>query len=220
MNMFFRRRLMLSVKDDEITADSYIQNGLIFQLDGIDDGNTSGHWIEKKNQYDFELFNSPSKETYGYRFSGGAYGVVSDTDVITIPSTYSIEIVIKEYSQTGFALVFGVPTTNYGYIALNGSNYSKPSISFRPKTMGSNGYQINKTDLGSIHVSPSLGVQNKDVLTITSVTSHFSTGTNYTLCHSSYSGTFYICAIRVYNRELSQEEVIFNQNVDQKRFSL
>ena len=39
------------------SADAYVQDGLVFQLDGIDKGNVEGAWVDRKAGRQFTLNN-------------------------------------------------------------------------------------------------------------------------------------------------------------------
>lgn len=81
---------------DAINSDSYIQDGLVFQLDGIDYGGTEGHWIERKNGYDFYEHAGTDLHTENdcMVFDGNSWFLCNDTIANYPDSTHSIEVVV------------------------------------------------------------------------------------------------------------------------------
>lgn len=88
-------------------ADAYIQDGLVFQLDGIDKGNDA--WIDRKGQKEFVLHNVVTNSN-NMEFNGtNSYAECSSTlgyDSVT----HTLEVVWEGNKVTGVPF-FGGPTS-------------------------------------------------------------------------------------------------------------
>ena len=77
------------------SADAYVQDGLVFQLDGIDKGNVEGAWVDRKAGRQFTL-NNCIVNSDNIEFNG------TDSEAIdndhyrfpTVPENYTIEVVL------------------------------------------------------------------------------------------------------------------------------
>lgn len=202
----------------------YITDGLIFWLDGIYKGNDPTRWKDLIGHKVFTLTGCTFQDR-GVYFGGvgsGIYaGAVSEdylTDTIEAAVTglgNQQTILCSPYnSQTmtrpGISLITGQKTPATGFV-IAGSNNSHKTIDgdARWKTLSVNEDRVvrnlsNGTFTGTnwwvppSETSTTIGRRNED---------------NY-----MFKGTMH--CLRIYNRKLTEEEMKFNQQVDNERFNL
>ena len=76
-------------------ADAYIQDGLVFQLDGIDKGNVEGAWVDRKAGRQFTL-NNCIVNSDNIEFNGTDSEAIDNDNYTlpTVPEKYTIEVVL------------------------------------------------------------------------------------------------------------------------------
>lgn len=196
-------------------ADAYIQDGLVFQLDGIDKGNDA--WIDRKGQKEFVLHNVVTNSN-NMEFNGtNSYAECSST-LGYDSATHTLEVVWEGNKVTGVPF-FGGPTSAELCLLPQGTPLRRLSFG-----TGMN-FIVNQPDelkmisanadniiynAGWIGTSAELEANASYNQTVASVGRYkFS---NY------FRGKIY--AIRVYNRKLSALEMLQNQLIDIERFGL
>ena len=198
-------------------ADAYIQDGLVFQLDGIDRGNVEGAWVDRKGQKEFVLHNVVTNSN-NMEFNGtNSYAECSSTlgyDSVT----HTLEVVWEGNKVTGVPF-FGGPTSAELCLLPQGTPLRRLSFG-----TGMN-FIVNQPDelkmisanadniiynAGWIGTSAELEANDSYNQTVASV-GRYKTS-NY------FRGKIY--AIRVYNRKLSALEMLQNQLIDIERFGL
>ena len=196
-------------------ADAYIQDGLVFQLDGIDKGNDA--WIDRKGQKEFVLHNVVTNSN-NMEFNGtNSYAECSST-LGYDSATHTLEVV-WEGNKVGGVPFFGGPTSAELCLLPQGTPLRRLSFG-----TGMN-FIVNQPDelkmisanadniiynAGWIGTSAELEANDSYNQTVASVGRYnFS---NY------FRGKIY--AIRVYNRKLSALEMLQNQLIDIERFGL
>ena len=196
-------------------ADAYIQDGLVFQLDGIDKGDSN--WIDRKGQKEFVLHNVVTNSN-NMEFNGtNSYAECSSTlgyDSVT----HTLEVVWEGNKVTGVPF-FGGPTSAELCLLPQGTPLRRLSFG-----TGMN-FIVNQPDelkmisanadniiynAGWIGTSAELEANASYNQTVASV-GRYETS-NY------FRGKIY--AIRVYNRKLSALEMLQNQLIDIERFGL
>ena len=77
------------------SADAYVQDGLVFQLDGIDKGNVEGAWVDRKAGRQFTL-NNCIVNSNNIEFNGiDSEAIDNDNYTLpTVPENYTIEVVL------------------------------------------------------------------------------------------------------------------------------
>ena len=196
-------------------ADAYIQDGLVFQLDGIDKGNDA--WIDRKGQKEFVLHNVVTNSN-NMEFNGtNSYAECSST-LGYDSATHTLEVVWEGNKVTGVPF-FGGPTSAELCLLPQGTPLRRLSFG-----TGMN-FIVNQPDelkmisanadniiynAGWIGTSAELEANASYNQTVASV-GRYKTS-NY------FRGKIY--AIRVYNRKLSALEMLQNQLIDIERFGL
>lgn len=222
---WLRRRMMANVGGGEqYDADSYIQDGLVFQLDGIDKGNDATKWIDRKGGIGFPYIAATSEVlTDSVHFTGS--GNLTGDTLITPSFAYdsmTIEICCTYDTRSGtnhVVLVCNVaPNFAFGWYNRTtlrcSSGLSKPVWSTSDMTV-----------LKTYSITSDHSLANINVLLTAGSNTQFSNnsgaielgGRSYNST-SGYSGDVY--AIRIYNRQLTLAEMAFNQAIDNERFNL
>ena len=95
------------------SADAYVQDGLVFQLDGIDKGNVEGAWVDRKAGRQFTL-NNCIVNSDNIEFNGTDSEAIDNDNYKfpTVPENYTIEVVL--YYGGGTILTQNSTTTSYG----------------------------------------------------------------------------------------------------------
>lgn len=232
----------------------YVQDGLIFQLDGIDKGNTEGYWTDLIGNIQYSLQNVYQVNSNNVHFR--ATPIYSNNYINQIPLiyesngryyNYTIEfcIDVDQDNKTGDQIIIGwQEKTSEQYPGSLCFNFTNNTI----LTMaGRQGYSTTKTlqnstafpdtMVGSLVASPTIVgsrasnyklILNQNELSLTTLSNTQFYVTNAPMsCIGGRSGNnwnrfFYgkIYAIRVYNRLLTNEEALHNQQLDIQRFGL
>lgn len=219
-NIVNRRRYM---GGSEIPASEYIQNGLVFHLDGIEYGGLEGHWIDLIQNIDFLGNVNRLSNGLGFRFD---MQTMTGSSNPVLPNTSpSIEMVIKDVvdpNDNNGITILGRPVDSSEvmirlYKDNNADFLYKAGVS--PKAKKYRLYERGFDNGAILYVD-----SNKCFLNKTGKTDTFNAVTGYGKPPTTYLGStrcqFSLFSIRIYNRELSDEEVFYNQSIDSKRFKI
>ena len=230
---WLRRRMMANVGGDN-PADSYIQNGLVFQLDGIEKGNDATKWIDRKNGIEWLNHNS-TRLSNGWYFDGATSYLTSsgmgtyDISTCTLEFVFDAEVsnaMWFAFVDAGANLVF-----NYTY------NYSGRNwLIIKGKSSGGSiggASPLDESIIGA-HIASMVAVPARAKVNVINGVQHINNNVNYSAAASAiigarisastnlpanfFKGTIY--AIRIYNRLLTVEEMLANQVIDNERFAL
>ena len=222
---WLRRRMMANVGGGEqYDADSYIQDGLVFQLDGIDKGNDATKWIDRKGGIGFPYIAATSEVlTDSVHFTGSGY---LTGDALITPSfaydSMTIEVACTYDTRSGtnhVVLVCNVaPNFAFGWYNRTtlrcSSGISKPVWSTSDMTVLKTYSITSDHSLANINVSLTAGSNTQ----FSNSSGAIELGGRSYNSTSGYSGDVY--AIRIYNRQLTLAEMAFNQAIDNERFNL
>lgn len=108
------------------SADAYVQDGLVFQLDGIDKGNVEGAWVDRKAGRQFTL-NNCIVNSDNIEFNGTDSEAIDNDNYTfpTVPKNYTIEVVLYYGGGSGL-LSQNNSSSGYGspmMVALYSTNY-------------------------------------------------------------------------------------------------
>lgn len=195
-------------------ADAYVQDGLVFQLDGIEKGGVDGVWKDLVGNKDFTLFNCITNPN-NIEFNGTNSQGIAETLGFD-SATHTLEFI---YSGTKVAGVpfFGGPTSEYLCVMPQGTPLrrltfgtgmkylSNPASELKMISANADGIILNGNKVGTSAELEANASYNDTIAC---------------LGHYKYANRFLgkIYAIRVYNRKLSYEEMIQNQAIDSVRF--
>lgn len=198
------------------SADAYVQDGLVFQLDGIDKGNVEGAWVDRKAGRQFTL-NNCIVNSDNIQFNGTDSKAVYN-QLLDFGTTTTVEVVFTREKVFGTIISSG---TKVELMALQlTSGYKYRYFSGNQKT------GMVFPDPTAIHTLsiPTSGRPILDQIAQPKTSKDFysesDTDTNtYVGGGPSYSkGKLY--SIRIYNRNLTQTEMLKNQMIDIGRFNI
>lgn len=196
--------------------EDYIRNGLVLWLDAIDKGNIAGAWIDKVGGHSFVGQNNP---TFGDNYimtsqSDGSY-LTNDSFPIYGSNESTIEVAISDHTDST-QLIF-MPKSTVGGIAFG--LYNNTGIIWSSEYRNS---IVMATGVKTASIRYNLAIVNGLSATL-SGGNVWSGGNNINYVGRRSSGNAYtgkIHAIRLYNRRLSENEMLHNQKLDNKRFNL
>lgn len=204
------------------TAPDYINDGLVFWLDGIDKGGTHGKWVDLIGGVEFQNHGATAIGK-GWRFDKSADDqpqyLDSETRLNYPVATHSVEVCFRYGEWEASALLFA--TNIEGSIA---AGYIKGGLfSFRHgDPRGSFVFAPDKEMAVSISAAANNGIANGAPLQFTDIQTWDAASYPHIGWRGYGSSVFIgeIYSIRVYNRLLSAEEMRHNQKVDARRFGL
>lgn len=195
--------------------EGYVQDSIIMWLDGIEKGDTEGVWSDLVGTNHFTN-NGATELTNGYEFTGTSYMTG------TSANTYSwegrtFEIVLEFAGNSSTELVY---MSNYGISFGRTSSQiivaSAPGVGAYADIYA--GLKAGKMLFAS---QENLGAVINGVLKSSNGDNYFDGGGIFLGKRSS--GSYFkgkIHAIRIHNRQLTQEEILQNQRLDNERFEL
>ena len=209
-----RRQGMMAVEPPP----DYIQDGLVFHLDGADA--TASQWVDRVGNIAFALTNTTLDGNGGVVFNGSAYGNYPYT--LDFPSsTHTIEVVLnKTETFGGLQVAFMINVSDK--VAFGFGSDGKFIVT---KSGNSNSRATWYTDSGLATYSVTNSNAYKDCAHMprrSSDTWFLRTGGTFVGSRSAdnafFKGTIY--QIRIYNRALTQQEIIYNQTIDMQRYNI
>lgn len=232
-----------------IYIDGYVQDGLVFHLDGINTGSdTANKWIDLIGGTSFDLIGNCTKAANFVNFPGSSwsYGIADKTCLDNLDlSNCTIEVVYKvngfnksdrKHSPIFFA-GFATESLN-SHIGLLSQHYNYHQFSFVPSSVQNKRWLLQPTDIDvnndiiRASLSSTIGFINGITAQPTGNKVNPDHKQNATvgaiLDYSEKSGSWNyrdvfignIYSIRVYNRCLTQNEISENANTDNSRFGL
>ena len=207
IDLLLRRREMVG-EEEEL---SYITDGLVFHLDGIDKGDTQGAWTDLVSG---TVFEGTAESQSNCFFFNNTY-LSNSSFSLGANSNYTVEICYKEtVKQNGVLFCSGNNTTGNIFMAHYLSIYLQKG----------NSYNIDRV----INTKYSLSLNSERCFQNLIGKTYKGVGSSYTNSRTNigcrYNGNYqlffrgYIYSIRVYNRNLTEAEILNNQKVDSKRF--
>lgn len=205
----------------QVGGKDYVQDGLIFMLDGIIKGENVGDWTDLIGGMRF-INHGAVEVDDGFVFNGSEY-MFGSSGVVYDSATYTIEVVIKSFTRSNWILC--TPSVN-GFVEGFSVCFGRGGIYYSKAQ--AYGYNLPTADSVTISLSSANGYCNKEQLyTISKDTFSdrnvwvLGARTGYptpTTPRNFFKGT--ICAVRIYNRTLTAKEIVNNQKVDNLRFNL
>ena len=218
-------------------ADAYIQDGLVFQLDGIDKGNVEGAWVDRKSGRQFTL-NNCIVNSDNIEFNGTDSEAIDNDNYTlpTVPEKYTIEVVLyygggsiltqrKSSSSSYGSPMMAALSSTINYLTIGRNLYAVEAL---PK----NKYmclqaQSRDSTLDTVQVNYNGNVLASRQGTSSIIAENFydygwpSVGCVWT-SYNSKAGHLLgkVYSIRLYNRLLTEEELYNNMVVDYMRFKI
>lgn len=214
--LLLRRREMMFKAERQ----DYITDGLIFWLDGYDATNDS--WTDKIGSRTFALHNC-SVSNHGVVFNGSSsYGDCSTNNF----AGATIEACIKRSNTSAWAVVFDQKsTTSEQNIVLSRSSGGTIYTRATDANVSQCVYAGQSNEIISAWQDGTKALVNGAQATIgtgnlrkTTTSNRLMIGLRVGSSTAYFNGTIY--AIRVYNRKLTEAEMLHNQHIENSRFNL
>lgn len=214
-----RRRTMGGSKQE-----NYIQDGLVFHLDCADYDSTLNTWVDKIGSVSFAMSNVSVDSLGGAVFNGTNSKGVASVALNNHIDTSTIEVAIKvNSSKTQFVLDSGISyAIGYGFYNNNTeviySMAVSRSIANVPNILGN----LLTNSICGVGLQK-LNVVNGNIGTFDSNSNGWSISQNYATIgvrgnnYQRFDGTIY--QIRIYNRHLTKDEMIYNQQIDMRKYN-
>ena len=202
----------------------YISDGLVFWLDGIEKGGTPDIWKNLVGNTYFPLGSNVVIEQNSVLFNGVSVEETGgDTAIPT--SIGTIELCGQDTVQSAYSIYAYAPSGHY-------LSMMRTTDGFQYDESTPNGWQFlsaNTTTLSpfSVSLNEQLGMLNGIAKNSVRRNENWSQGRPAKFNIGGVSGSYaqYSCkarihSVRIYNRQLSQAEMLANQRVDNARFNL
>ena len=224
LNLLMRRRaLQANPSAGEPELSSYISDSVLLWLDGLTPGDTSIGWQDIVSGYYFNNFGAEHTIS-GWEFNGASY-MDADDRIINYGFAgvnRTLEVVVRFKSKAGSAPVmigrtsgisFGLSSGTY---ALGNTSIQVPRVTPTEDLNVAVGFSVSNRSM-------QIAIENGVTLSLAGSQGAWSAAT-YLRLGATPSKSIYlegtIHAIRIHNRLLTQEELLYNQNLDKMRFAL
>lgn len=195
-------------------GESYIKDGLVFWLDGIDKGGEDGKWIDKVGGV---VFTPDGDVEWGNNY---VWGQLSATEGVGYPYREStIEFVLENrlnydrnvlwFNSGVCGCICGGSAANYILMGQCPGN-----------SLGYDDAYIRKAGTHCLSANANLALHNLAVVGSPVRTDYWNNRANYAIVLPVATPYVAVHSIRIYDRLLSEEEMRHNQEVDVKRFNL
>jgi hypothetical protein len=220
-----RRRMLLQMAKQE----QYVTNGLVLWLDGLNRGGVAGKWHDLIGTEVATLTGEYAELTDGVDFySGNGYGVFTSSHKINYLNgsiEFAVELTAVETTGRPVCCIGG----NYeiGGTIASKSGSTGPVIRFYYQNVGVKAWTLPNSEIGQLKFTASGNNARGIINGITAdAYENFSGMTPYSMYRLASRGDGntkfkgIIHALRVYNRQLTADEMLNNQRLDNKRFNL
>ena len=194
------------------SADAYVQDGLVFQLDGIDKGNVEGAWVDRKAGRQFTL-NNCIVNSDNIQFNGTDSEAVYN-QLLDFGTTTTVEVVFTREKFFGTIIssgdkiqIMALELTS-GYRFFSG-NQKTGAVFPDTTTIHTLSIPTSERPILDQIAQPKT---SKDFYSISDTNTYVGGGPSYS------KGKIY--SIRIYNRNLTQAEMLKNQMIDIERFNI
>lgn len=199
------------------SADAYVQDGLVFQLDGIDKGNVEGAWVDRKAGRQFTL-NNCIVNSDNIEFNGTDSEAVYN-QVLDVGTTTTLEVVFIKEKTSATIISSGDKVQLIALHTIEGYNYrffSGKQITGQPFP--------DPTAIHTLSI-PTSGRPILDQIAQPKTFKDFDSESESDTTHTYVGGgpsylKGKIYSIRIYNRNLTQAEMLKNQMIDIERFNI
>ena len=206
----------IDVNPHTVSNIPYIQDGLIFYLDGIYK-NSDTKWKDIINNIEFTSYDSVTRNNNCYTFTNGylqGSGTILNSTNITVEVCY--------YTTKSTFFIFGISNANNYPIYYNAAGritFMQKNSTYKSHTAQYNTVSINldRCIANGKSIAKDGGTDYWTASGATNVI-RIGKGTSGGANSNYFTGNLY--SIRVYNRKLTQEEMLKNQQADNKRFNL
>lgn len=200
----------------------YEQNGLVLWLDGILKGSTANAWTDLVAGHVFEPVGNVAFNTDNVQFGydGNSYLVNTSNTYVANPSAAAGTIEVVAEKLGALYVVFIPSNTNPGICFIE---RAARGILWRyggGETVKQYTPTVSK---GSYSISINYKKENGTDMTMSESTATYVSSTGIAACvgrsnNSYFNGKVY--SVRVYNRHLTEDEIMHNLSIDNARFNL
>lgn len=199
------------------SADAYVQDGLVFQLDGIDKGNVEGAWVDRKAGRQFTL-NNCIVNSDNIEFNGTDSEAIYN-QLLDIGTTTTLEVVFIKEKTSATIISSGDKVQLIALHTIDGYNYrffSGNQVTGQPFP--------DPTAIHTLSI-PTSGRPILDQIAQPKTYRDFDSESESDTTHTYVGGgpsylKGKIYSIRIYNRNLTQAEMLKNQMIDIERFNI
>lgn len=198
----------------------YISDGLVFWLDGINKGQTAGAWTDLIGG---EIFvtqrGNPIEQQNGWYFDGVSNLYAPNMgQLVGNNSAFTIEVCISASAANKIAIylcpcILAEWNNKISYRNIRGSVGANPT------------YSGSLTTYKTISLNSVNGIADFSILNTSSnetwgdaTADPFAIGGRYSDSTYGFIGTIH--SVRIYNRYLTTDEMMYNQQIDNERFNL
>lgn len=198
----------------------YVQDGLIFWLDGKDIGANDGFWTDLVGGRMFNIPSGVTHDGYGFVFASGHGDMLADDYVDWNYATCHLEVCVSGFTKNSGAVLLYDDRKNVGLALGNLANYLVYGHTYKSDR---NAFNFDNTS-STISVSSIGAWQNGEACTKpASYTYWLGGGKGISLGSNGNGGRIYtgtVYSVRVYNRYLTEADVLANYAVDRERFGI
>lgn len=214
MGMMINRRRAYGGKKE----DTYIQDGLVFWLDGINKGNDPTAWTDLVGGIKFVWNNSVVVQNDHIDTTSITQSLVGDKSALFPTNSSTIEVVVSMPNNTNGIVFMGVANGNICF----GMWDNTLGLTTAPIVFHAQFYIFENNKIYSFSCSKSLVSQNKTNLSIVNSSYWSNADSNLYVGGRAnnqllFKGNIY--CIRIYNRQLTEADVAYNYDIDRKRFN-
>lgn len=210
-------------------AKDYIKDGLVFHLDGSDLNTVTHKWIDKVGNMTFEMSNGVTRNDAGNGavFASGSEGHCSGgfpysewggytvtIEVVFTPVSAPVYSILSDTSGTSDSLLaIGVNTGNKIRCRRKGTQWAIPIEDTHIVSICNSYCYDNKNQIESTDSNVNNTAKNDKIWLGRQDINPNTQGARY-----SFVGTVY--QIRIYNRVLTEDEVLYNQSIDAVKYGI
>lgn len=210
----FRRRLMMQAKAQPFEC-PYITDGLVFWLDGINKGNSAAGWQDLIGKYVFPWISRTTQGENCVIFGSGS-GAMANKKVPNFGTGSTIEGCCSGGSNSQWQIVF------IQSVMMLARDSSGTQLTFKTRRTGGR-FKVTVPTTFTASANDNVALVN-GVKSTTIQNSDWNAAQYSCIGSRGGSGAYpyvgNVHSIRIYNRLLTEEEMLFNQQVDNERFNL
>ena len=209
--------------------ESYISDGLVFRIDGKKRGTVADTITDLVGGMQF-INHGVTFANNGIVFNGSACFSTKINNILPANSDYTVEIAFRP-GATGTQYMFGSGDNDHAdrpmvvlensRIHLASSRSPSGKLSFEMTSVVGSPFIVSGNHTSGVINGVAKSISTYGDYWTTGATDRTSIGARYTNAiayRTFYTGTIY--AIRIYNRRLTEAEMLYNQQIDNMRFNL
>lgn len=221
------------------SSSAYVSNGLVFYLDGKAKGNNEGKWTDLVGNVQWTNYGATSV-TDGWHFANGAYMLDDGTMDFYTHANCTVEVCIDSETSGSNYFIFagagggvigcfvysykGTYSVNSSWFIIKGienqSASSRGSLPYRSVIQGDGKFTMSLAGNNTSGYWNGVAKSSYNVAYTSNGTAIIGKRISKTAGGDSFPFTGTIHSIRIYNRLLTNAEILSNQRIDNERFNL